>query len=327
MKTRLLLCLIGVFAVGVFSGPVPSADCQTIPVPVAYASLSASNSPLWVAKESGVFERQGLDVKPIFMEGATRSMASLLAGNTPIMMGGTGAVVLARAQGADAFIIAGVMNLMPFHLIVSSSVRSPGDLKGKRLGISRFGSSSEFAVRRAVQVIGLDPDREVKILQIGTASTRFAAMESGALDGTVVEADLLPLVDRTRYHVLVDLTRENLPYQHVVFAATKKTISSRPEILTRFMKGWIEGLRMYRSDKELVMKTLAKYTKIKDRGTLEVLFENYRDAFALPPFPTFEGIQTVIDGFKGKVENVKEMKPAEIVDLSILQRLEKEGAF
>lgn len=319
--------LIGVLALGLFLVPVSRADARLIPVAVAYSSLSASNSPLWVATDAGAFEKQGLDVTPILTVGATRALAALLGGSVSIVETGTTAVVLARSQGASVFIIGGVMNTMPFHLIVTPNISSAADLRGKTLGVSRFGSMSDLAVRLAVHLLGLNPEKDVKILQVGTAITRFAAMKRGALDGTVVETDLLPEAKSAGFKVLLSLAKRKIPFQFIILASTRQIINGKRDMLDRFMRGWVEGLKIYRSNEDLVVKTLAKYTKISSKKDLKLVYENYRNAFALPPIPSNKGIQAIIDALKGKGEGLGHMKPADVLNLSIVERLKKEGVY
>jgi len=300
---------------------------QLTPLRVVYSSLSASESPLWVTQESRIFEKYGLSVTPVFIEGGTRSMAAMLGGDAPIGVVGGSAPILARARGADTVILAGVFNTMPFSLVVVPSIRSASDLKGKKIAISTFGSSSDLAARMAVTHLGLKPVQDVAILQIGTGSTRVSAMEGGAVHATVVEFDNLPVIRKLGYQVLVDLSTLGLDYQHVVVASTESYLRSQPRIVDAFMRAWVEGMKFYLNNKEASKKAIAKYSKIKDNEGLEFIHTSYAKIFPPVPYPTTKGIQTIVNSLQERDPTIKEIPAEKFIDISPLKKLEAEGFF
>ena len=303
------------------------AEAQLTPVRVVYSSLSASESPLWVATESRVFEKYGLAVTPVYIEGGTRSMAAMLGGDAPIGIVGGSAPILARLRGADAVILAGVFNTMPFSLVVVPSIKEARDLKGKKIAISTFGSSSDLAARMAVEHLGLKPVQDVAILQVGTGSTRVSAMESGAVHGTVVEFDNLPVIKKFGYRVLVDLSALGIDYQHVVIASTESFIKTRPAIVQSFMKGWADGIRFYKTKREESKRAIARYSKIKDPEGLEFIYQSYSNIFPAVPYPTMKGIAAIVASLRQRDVSLKETVPEGFVDLSWIKKLEAEGFF
>lgn len=324
MHKRLAISLIVVF--GLISAESICA-AQLTPLRVIYSSLSASMSPLWVTRESGIFERYGLSVTPVFVEGGTRAMAAMLGGDAPIGVVGGSSPILARARGADAVILAGVFNTMPFSLVVVPAVKSGSDLMGRKIAISTFGSSSDLAARMAVTHLGLRPVQDVAILQIGTGSTRVAAMHSGAVQGTVVESDNLPVIRKLGYQVLVDLSTLGLDYQHVVVASTEGYLKSQPRIVDSFMRAWVEGMKYYLDNKEASKKTIARYSKIKDNEGLEFIYASYAKIFPRVPYPTMKGIQTIVASLQQRSPAIKEIPLEKFVELSPLKKLESEGFF
>lgn len=324
MHKRLAIWLIVAFGmIGIDS----TCAAQLTPLRVIYSSLSASMSPLWVTRESGIFERYGLSVTPVFVEGGTRSMAAMLGGDAPIGVVGASSPILARARGADAVILAGVFNTMPFSLVVVPAVKSGSDLKGKKIAISNFGSSSDLAARMAVTHLGLRPVQDVAVLQIGTASTRVSAMQSGAVQGTVVELDNLPVIRKLGYKVLVDLSKLGLDYQHVVVASTESYLKSQPRIVNSFMRAWVEGMKFYLDNKEASKKAIARYSKIKDNEGLEFIYTSYARIFPRVPYPTMKGIQTIVTSLLERNPAFKEIPLEKFVELSLLKKLESEGFF
>ncbi len=324
MHKRLAVWLIVVL--GLISAESTRA-AQLTSLRVVYSSLSASESPLWVTQESGSFKKYGLSVTPVFIEGGTRSMAAMLGGAAPIGVVGGSAPIVARIRGADTVILAGVFNTMPFSLVAVPSVKSGSDLKGKKIAISTFGSSSDLAARMAVTHLGLKPVQDVAILQIGTASTRVSAMESGAVHATVVEFDNLPVIKKLGYQVLVDLSTLGLDYQHVVLASTESYVRSQPRIVDAFMKAWVEGVRFYLNNKEASKNAIAKYSKIKDNEGLEFIYTSYSRIFPAVPYPTTKGIQTIIGSLQQRDPTIKDIPVEKFIDISPLKKLEAEGFF
>lgn len=316
----MIFCLVLLFG-------CPKAEAQLTPVKVVYSSLSASESPLWVAPESRVFEKHGLAVTPVFIEGGTRSMAAMLGGDAPIGVVGGSAPILARLRGADTVILAGVFNTMPFSLVVVPSIKEARDLKGKKSAISTFGSSSDLAARMAIEHLGLKPVQDVAILQVGTCSTRVSAMESGSVHGTVVEFDNLPVIKKFGYRVLVNLSALGIEYQHVVVPSTTSFIRAHPAVMQSFMRGWADGIRFYKTRKEESKRAIARYSKIKDPEGLELLYQSYAKIFPDAPYPTMKGIASIVASLRQMDASLKEPAPESFVDLSWIKKLEAEGYF
>ena len=324
-KTNRLGGVIFLLGLIVFAPPLNAA--QLTPLRVAYSSLSGSISPLWVMTENRIFEKHGLAVTPVFIEGGTRAMAAMLGGDAPIGLIGGSSPILARMRGADTVILAGVFNTMPFSLVVLPSINDPKQLKGQKIAISTFGSSSDLAARMAIEHFGLQPVKEVAILQVGTASSRVSAMESGAVQGTVVEFDNLPVIRKFGYRVMLDLSTLGLDYQHLVVASIESYLRSQPRIVDAFMRAWVEGMKFYLNNKEASKKAIAKYSKIKDNEGLEFIYASYAKIFPRVPYPTMKGIQTIVASLRERDPAIKEIPLERFVELSPLKKLESEGFF
>src|SRR5581483_10435073 len=216
----------------------PAAAATTppdrMPVKIGYGSLTDNNLGLWVAKEAGLFEQQGLDVTDFpLIEGGTLSIQALIGGDIQFVLAGTSGIIVADLGGADIVGIAGASNKFEFALLTVPEVRAAGDLRGKRVGISRFGSSSDFAARTALQYLGLDPDRDVTILQIGGTAARVGAMQSGAIEAAPEIAPALLTAKKLGFNMLVDLAQIGIPYQVGPIATTRTLINENPEIVRR----------------------------------------------------------------------------------------------
>lgn len=310
-------------------GYVQAVAAQLKPLRVSYSALSASMSPLWVGAENKIFEKHGLPVSPIFVEGGGRTVAALLSGDISVSVVGAGSPIAAKMRGGDSVILAGVYNTMPYSLVVAPSVKTTRDLIGRKIGVGNFGSSADVAIRLALQHLGLTPVKEVPILQVGTGSTRVAALQSGAIQGTVVEPDNLPVIKRLGFTVLLDLSTLGLDYQHVVVTSTKEFVNPNPAIVDAFVRGWADTIRFYKNNnnKEAVKKAIAKYSKIKDPEDLEFLYLSYAPLLPFPPYPTKRGITTIVETIRQTNPQLREFSPDEFIDERWLRKLEGEGFF
>jgi len=196
------------------------------------------------------------------------------------------------------------------------------------VGISRFGSSSEFIARYALQKIGLTPVKDVTIVQIGSPLSRQAAMDTGKVQATVYTAIHTFTAEKKGFNVLADLAALGLPYQNAAVVTTRKLTREKPEIVSRFVRSQLEAVHLLKTDRENGIKVLAKYMQgLSDR---EVLAKAYDRAVAedmLPrkQYPSLEGIKTVLDSLSEQNPRIKTVKPEIFVDSKFIQELDANG--
>ncbi len=291
---------------------------------VAYP-LGGSTSYFWVAYRSGTFEKYGLKLKPIYIRGGVAAIQSLLAREVLIELQGGSSAVAAWAQGAkELAYIGAVGNRLDYVLATVPSVRKAEDLKGKRVGVSQIGASSDFIARYALRRLGLNPEKDVVITGAGGAGERFAALSGGHLQATVVQPPFTLLARKAGFTILIDLSKEDFEYIISGPLTTRSFIRSERETVMNFMRGLADGMDFYRDDKnkEKVIKFLGEYYKSNAVEELEETRRAYSQLTPGLPIITVKAIENFIAN--DKVLSGMGLRPAELLDLSFLERLAQE---
>ena len=318
-KTPLTICflLAAVFSTGL-------SYAQMTRISVGYSAISGDALPAWLAKDTGIFEKNGLDVQLVFFTGGTTAVMALVSADTPIAQLAGAAVINSVMAGSDAALIAGGVTSLNYYLLGRPEIKSPEQLKGGSVAISRFGSSSDFIARYALQKVGLTPGKDVTIVQIGSTTARVDATLAGRVQATVVNPPASIIAQKRGMTVLAYLPKLGLVYQHTAVAATRKYIREHPDIVRRYVKSQVEAVHRIYTDKEGAIKALARFIgRNVDRDVLEKTWENLLNEQVLPKkqYPSLEGIKTILNTeLKGKPG-----KPEDFVDSSFIRELDQSG--
>jgi NitT/TauT family transport system substrate-binding protein len=299
-----------------------SASAQLTKLKAAYSAESSWSLATWVAYDGGFFKKYGLDVDLVLIRSAATITAALLAGEAPMIQLGGNGTIQAALQGADSVNILTLVPLIPQSLVVTPDIKSAEDLKGKKFGVSRFGALSDLVIRRYLRNFGLDPAKDVTIVQIGGIPEQLAAMKAGAISGGSMSPPVLTAAKKAGFKELADFESLNYKYPATVIASTKSFIQRQRVTALNFLRGEIEGIHAIKTQKNFAVNVLKKYMRISDP---EILEEGYRYAlrFIQPrPFPTLDETRAVLDELKRP-----EARPETFVDLSLMQELEKEKFF
>lgn len=302
----------------------PPAALQKIRI--AYSSVSASQSPLWMTYEAGLFKKYGLDVEMVLIQGGTKVIPAMIAGEVPIATIAGSGVVAAVAEGADLVIVAGITNVMPYQLYVKPSIAKPEDLKGKKIAVSKFGSSSDFATRFALKKMGLQPDKDVAIIQVGDQLQRIAAMQQDAVQGTLTDPPNNIMLDKAGMTRLLDLADLEQPYQHSAIATSRAFMNKNPEIVERFVSALIEGIHRGKTDAAFAKQVIGKYTKSDDQEALDESYRYFTQKL-LPkvPLPTDKGIAFLIEETAASNPKAASLTPDKVMDASVVKKIESSG--
>ena len=252
---RVLLSVAISFSLSAWSAPALAQARLNI----GYSAISADQLPAWVAKEAGIFEKNGLDVQLIFFTGGTTAVMALISADTPLSQVAGAAVVHSAQAGSDSVLLVGGVTSLSYYLMAQPQIRTPEQLKGGSLAISRFGGTSDFVARFALSKIGLTPGKDVAIVQIGSNSARMDATLSGRVQATVINPPASYMAEKSGMTVLADLPKMGLVYQHTSVATTKKYIREHPDIVRRYVKSQVEAVHRIYTDKETSMRALSKY--------------------------------------------------------------------
>lgn len=305
-----------------------SALAQLTRINVGYGALSGDQLPAWVAKEAGIFEKNGLDVQLIFFTGGSTAAMALVSGDTPMsQIAGPGLVNSALA-GSDAVFVAAGITSLNYVLMGKPDIKTPEQLKGGSVAISRFGSATDFIARYALSKIGLTPGKDVTIVQIGSGPDRLAAVLTGRVYAAVINPPSSFIGQKKGLNIVADVARMGLVFQHTGVTTTRKFIREHPDIVRRYVKSHVEAVHRIWSDKETTIKALAKYMGGGlDRELLEKTREDILTEALLPKkqYPSLEGLKTVLAPLAEKDHKARAAKPEDFVDLSFIRELDQSG--
>jgi len=299
-----------------------SAQAQVVKLKAAYSSESSWSLATWVAYDAGLFKKYGLSVDLVLIRSAATITAALIAGETPMIQLGGNGTIQAALQGADTVNVQTLVPIIPQSLVVTADIKSPEDLRGKRLGVSRFGALSDLVIRHYLRKFGLDPAKDVTIIQVGGIPELLAAMKAGAISGGSLSPPVLSAAKKAGFKELGDFESLDYKYPAVAIATTRSFIQRQRSTALNFLRAEIEGIHAIRTQKNFAVNTLKKYMRISDPDILE---EGYRYAvrFIQPrPLPTTEETRAVLEELKRP-----DAKPENFMDLSLMQELEKEKFF
>ena len=300
------------------------SQAQLTKLSVGYSAISGDALPAWIAKDAGIFEKNGLDVQLVFFTGGTTAVMALVSTDTPIAQLAGAAVINSVMAGSDAALVVGGVTSLNYYLLGRPEIKTAEQLRGGSVAISRFGSSSDFIARYALQKVGLTPGKDVTIVQIGSTTARVDAALTGRVQATVVNPPASIIAQKRGMTVLADLPKLGLVYQHTSVATTRKYIREHPEIVRRYVKSQVDAVHRIYTDKEASLRALARFIgRTVERDVLEKTWENLLSESVLPrkQYPSLEGIKTILaTELKGKPG-----KPEDFVDSSFIRELDQSG--
>jgi ABC-type nitrate/sulfonate/bicarbonate transport system substrate-binding protein len=281
---------------------------------------------LFVTKDAKIFERHGLDVDIRFIAGGPPAMQALLAGEVQAAVMAGPASVTARLGGADVAVIKSLVNTMDHLAFSQKAIRTPADLKGKKIAISRLNSADDFAIRFALRKWGLSPERDVTILQIGEQPQRLTALRAGAVDATLIQPPLTAVARKEGFTELAALADLGLEYLQTVVTTTATVMRTREDQLRRFVRGFVEGIHFYKTNKEASLASIGKFMKLTESGAIEEAYRTYALKFTQRvPYPTAKGVQTILDDLAKRDERATGAKAEQFIEPRFLRELEETG--
>src|SRR5215471_400064 len=275
-KSLLLLILLAI------GGGLNKAEAQPLPVRVGYTALSGAFSPIWIAKELDLFERQGIQSTPIYMA-ATLAYQAMLAGETDFTVGTGIAPAQVRLGGADPLILATYISGFNFSVIARPPVQQPGDLRGKRIGVNRFGAGTDFGARIALKQWGLAPVKDVTMIQLGGYPEAFAGLKGDSVQAVVLAPAFSMEAKRLGMVELIDFNQSDIEFAGVGLASTARYVGARGEATRRVVRALLEGIWAFKGNREAALRAIGKYTRMTDRSLLEDTYQSNRKVFRLVP--------------------------------------------
>ena len=292
---------------------------------VNYPAIGGLITGLWVAADGKILEKYGLEVKPVYIPGAALAVRAVLAGEVTIGFGGGKPVVDANLAGADLVIIGGVANVPAFYFMALPEIQTIGELKGKTVGVTRFGASTDFTMRYLLRNANIDAEREVNILQLGGMPELAAAISKRLIAAAPFTPPTNLWAKKAGAKVLLNVAEAGVHFPHVCIFTRRSYLRSNRETVLNFLKGYSEGLRRMVTDKAFAKAVIQKYNREKDQEILEATYQYGLDYIVRPPYPTREGIVEILR--QSEHPKARAARPDDFLDLSLLKTLEEAGFF
>jgi len=292
----------------------------------AYISTTPGTSTvIQVAKETRLFDKNGIDATVIFISGSVRGIQAILAGEIPIGEGGGPGLASARLAGGDVVAIAGNVNVLPYYLVSHPSIKRHEDLKGKIGGTHIAGTTAEFALKVGLKKIGLDPLKDTSLRVIGGAIERMVALQKGIVQFTVVTEAGKAQAERLGYPTVVDMVALQIPFpQNGIYTSTK-LIRENPDLVRRYMRAYVEALHFYKTQKEDTIKIMRKYSRVEDRRVLEDAWDWHAKFMPDAPYPPIDGYQLVLNDIAEKNPKAAQANVKDYIDARFVKELEDSG--
>jgi ABC-type nitrate/sulfonate/bicarbonate transport system substrate-binding protein len=294
-----------------------SARGQLTSLKVGHNGFS-DEAVFYLARDVGIFKKNGIDLELIYIPGGSLSMQALIGNSLDLLLAGGTPLVYAQLKGADLRMIGGVNNLLPYVLVTRENITSAEQLKGKKVGISRFGSNTDFVVKLAATQLGLNPKSDIQIIQAGGQEARVVALKSGAVDATVLTPDVAFIGRKLGFHALLDFVDKGIEYQHVGIGSRTDYLKSHGDTARRFMRAYLESIRYYFSHRDEAVKKSMQLLKVDDRQVGEISFELRKKTMPVDGKPTVKGMQLVLDAAAEDDPKAKTLTPQQLIDLSFL---------
>jgi NitT/TauT family transport system substrate-binding protein len=315
---RILLILIA----GV--GGLNLAQAQPLPIRMGYSVLGSAISPVWMAKELGLFERHGVYSGPVYMA-QTVAYRAMLAGETDVTGGGGIAPIQARLGGADTIVLLTYINGFGFSLMARPPIQQPGDLKGKLIGVTRFGTPTDLAAQIALKRWKLIPGKDVAIIQLGGDPERFAALKAGTVQATILGPPFSTELKRLGMIELLDFSQTDIDFTGLGLTSTARYVNAHGEATRRVVRAFVEVIWAFKANRESALRAMEKFTRLADRKLLEDAYESNRKVFRLMPRTTEGGIRNILDALADQNPRARGANPQDFYTNRFVDELEKTG--
>lgn len=286
-----------------------------------YSGISGAFAPLWIAQDKGLFTKYGLSVDLKFIQPGTATQA--LLGKSLDITNPGGELIEAGLNGEKVVFFSGILNRVVFSMYSKPEIRAVADLRGRVLGVTQPGATTDFAARILLQQAGLSPGKDTKILYLKGMEPILAALSQGNIDAGIISAPVTLKARQAGFKELVDITEKNIPMIHAAFASTRDYLKEHPERVRQFLQGYLEGIKVARADAELAKQIIGKYTKTTDAADLEETYRTFAVAWEKVPFVSAAAVQTLLNFATHTA--ARSAKPEQFIDNSLLKELERSG--
>lgn len=291
-----------------------------------WGAISGVMSGIWVAQEEGLFKKHGLDLELLHIASTSRAIQSMLSGEIQYTTADALNSIQAVGAGADVVMFCEGINRFVFSIMSRPEIKRPADLKGKKIGITRIGSSTHTAVLFAVNKAGLGPS-DYALLQLGEVPNILTTLLAGQIDAGALSPPTNSRAKKSGLHELINLGVDGPEYPSTVIASTRAYVKANPENTRRMVRALGEGLHIFKTNRQLGIKAIQKYTRLKDADILDDTYNQFRDAFDSIPYVSRAGINSLLASLGEKDAKIRQLKFEDVADMRFVAEVEKEGFF
>lgn len=292
---------------------------------LAWAGFSPTNSPIWVIEDRKLLQRQGVQPEIISISASPTVLQALLANEIDAASISVTTLTSSRLQGADTVMIVGVVPTFVDHIVSVSSITAVEQLKGKTAGVNRLGSTSDLGLRLALRRLGVDPDKDVKIIPTGGTAERFAALSKGITQFTIIPEPFLTQAEKLGFRNLYNISDLKIPFWWNGILSREAIIKAKRPLVLKLTRAMIEAIHIIKTEKEYAKALIKKHLGVADPEGLERAYKDYSNVFPEVPYPTPEGVKTMLDDLAPKNPKAASADPKAFVDQSLVKEIEASG--
>ncbi|MBI2368718.1 MAG: ABC transporter substrate-binding protein [Deltaproteobacteria bacterium] len=291
----------------------------------AYSSISGSFLGLFVAKDAGYFAEQGLDVQLLYIASGTTLTQALIGGDVQIGFGNGISALRAKLQGADLVIVGVSVDRMIFSLFSRREIRTPADLKGRKVGVTRFGGAPDIWVRIVLSRLNMVPEKDVALIQMGGQPGILGGLTGGSIDAGVLSPPTLFTAAELGLHELISFKKWQIPAPHVAILSSSGYLARKGEEVERFLRAYVIGVHRVKTDPTFAKQSLARYTKVQDPKVLTQTYELWKDMFTRLPAITDEAVAGAIAEVVKIDPKVRDLPRESYLNPAFVRRVEASG--
>jgi NitT/TauT family transport system substrate-binding protein len=292
---------------------------------LAWAGISPALSPIWAMQEQKILQRQGVDVQVIAISSSITVIQALLSGEIDAASTGVNVLVSSRLAGADTVMILGGVPTFVDHIISAPSVGTVEQLRGKIAGVNRLGSTSDQALRLTLKRLNINPDKEVKIIPVGGAPERFAALKNGMIHFTIVAEPFVLEAEKLGLKDLFPIASLKIPFWQNALLVRESALKTKRALMTKLVRANIEAIHYIKTEKDGAKALFRKYLGIVNPEGLERAYRDFSPIFPELPYPTADGVKTMLDDLAAQNPKAAAADPKAFVDMSLVKEIDASG--
>jgi NitT/TauT family transport system substrate-binding protein len=292
-------------------------------VMTGYAATSGPHAVLWIARDAGLLEKNGIKAEVAYIRSGSTMAQTLVAGEIQLSQMGGPAMLAAGVAGMDVTYVAVALNTTP--IVIMGSVSKMEELKGKAIGVTRYGSNTDISARFAIRKAGLQPEKDVALIQLEDYPGIFGSMQSGRVAAGALADPFTDHAKKLGFKEIADLAALGLEFPFVGIVTKKSYIKDNQDTVQRFVRAYTEAIALYKNNRELAMKVTSKYTGIKDPAILASTVDFYAPKLQRIPYPTVGGLRFVLEQVAVREPKAKNFAPETFMDTRFVKQLEDSG--